>query len=236
MRSGSNGGSGRLGVLLVRNGSRLFTEMLAQALRSDPKLRLLSRPLTPEAAPAFCLDQRPDVVLIEATEAPAGSLRDLVQPIRGACDAAPVVLVADEMIDDSFLVAGLEAGASGIVDASGGITEVIKAVRAAAEGKRLVDPARLAAAIETAASAREQERRRTELLGLLSEREREVLANLVRGLRNSEIAERLSISPRTVEKHVHQILRKLEVGSRLAAVALLSELGEFTHEAMRGSV
>ena len=234
MRGGPNG-EGRVGVLLVRNGTRLFTEVLAEALKADPHLRLLTSPVTPEAAPAFCRKRRPDVVLIDATEAHAGSLRDLVRPIRGACDAAPVVLVADEVIDDFFLVAGLEAGASGIVDASSGIHEVINAVLVAAQGKRLVDPARLAIAVETAALTREHERRRTELLGLLSDREHEVLGLLARGLRNSEIAEQLMISPRTVEKHVHHILGKLQVGSRLAAVAVTSEIGELAHEPMRGT-
>jgi DNA-binding NarL/FixJ family response regulator len=94
---------------------------------------------------------------------------------------------------------------------------------------------RLANAVEGAARSRENERQRTELLGLLSDREREVLSHLVRGLRNSEIAQRLAISPRTVEKHVHHILGKLDVGSRLAAVALASELGELTHDLMRGT-
>ena len=233
MRGGN--GRGSVGVLLVRNGTRLFTEALAEALKKDPELRLLAPPITPDAAPRLCVQQRPDVVLIEATEAPAGSLRDLVRPIRGACDAAPVVLVADELIDDTFLVAGLEAGASGIVDASDGLDEVVTAVRAAAEGKRLVDTGRLAMAIEAAALARERERRRTELLGLLSDREREVLADLGRGLRNSEIAGHLGISPRTVEKHMNHILAKLQVRSRLAAVALAAEVGEVTYEAMRGT-
>jgi DNA-binding NarL/FixJ family response regulator len=121
------------------------------------------------------------------------------------------------------------------VDASAGIHEVLNAVRAAAAGKRLVDPQRLMDAIEASARSREQERRRTELVGLLSDREREVLSELVRGLRNSEIAERLTISPRTVEKHVHHILTKLQVRSRLAAVALASEMGELTYEPMRGT-
>ena len=95
------------------------------------------------------------------------------------------------------------------------MNEVVEAVRAAAQGKRPIDTTRLAGAIETAAHTREEVRQRHELLGLLSDRERQVLVFLRRGMRNSEIAHELSISPRTVEKHVHHILTKLEVGSRL---------------------
>jgi RNA polymerase sigma factor (sigma-70 family) len=236
MRGGTNGnGKARIGVLVVRNETRLFADALAEALKRETELRLLSPPLTAEAALEFCRRHHPDVVVIEATELPAASLRSLVRPIRGACDAAPVVLVADERIDDAFFVAGLEAGASGILDASSRIQEVLKAVRAAAAGQRIVDTQRLASAVEGAARSREYERKRTELIGLLSDREREVLSLLVQGLRNSEIAELLGISPRTVEKHVHHILGKLEVGSRLAAAALALELGEVTHEVMRGT-
>ena len=234
MRGGTNGKS-RVGVLVVRSETRLFADALAEAVKREAELRLLSPPLTAEAALEFCRHHHPDVIVIEATDLPAASLRPLVRPIRGACDAAPVLLVADENIDDTFFVAGLEAGASGILDASSRIQEVLKAVRAAAAGQRVVDKERLANAVESAARAREDERVRTELLGLLSDREREVLALLVRGLRNSEIAQRLAISPRTVEKHVHHILAKLDVGSRLAAVALASDLSELTHGFMRGT-
>ncbi len=234
MRGGTNS-KARIGVLVVRNETRLFAEVLAEALKRETELRLLSPPLTVEAALEFCRQHHPDVVVIEATELPAASLRPLVRPIRGACDAAPVLLVADERVDDDFFVAGLEAGASGILDASSRIQEVLKAVRAAAAGQRIVDSQRLANAVEGAARSRENERKRTELVGLLSEREREVLSLLVQGLRNSEIAERLAISPRTVEKHVHHILGKLDVRSRLAAAALAVELGEGTHEDMRGT-
>jgi DNA-binding NarL/FixJ family response regulator len=234
MRGRTNGKT-RIGVLVVRNETRLFADALAEALKRETELRLLSPPLTAEAALEFCRQHRPDVVVIDATELPAASLHPLVRPIRGACDAAPVVLVADERIDDAFFVAGLEAGASGILDASSSIQEVLKAVRAAASGQRIVDTQRLANAVEGAARSREHERKRTDLLGLLSQREREVLSLLGLGLRNSEIADRLGISPRTVEKHVHHILRKLDVGSRLAAVALASEMGELTHDLMRGT-
>jgi DNA-binding NarL/FixJ family response regulator len=234
LRGGMNGKT-RIGVLVVRNDTRLFADALAEAVKRETELRLLSPPLTADAALEFCRQHHPDVVVIEATELPAASLRPLVRPIRGACDAAPVLLVADGRIDDEFFVAGLEAGASGILDASSRIQEVLKAVRAAAAGQRIVDAQRLANAVEGAARSREDERQRTERIGLLSDREREVLSLLVRGLRNSEIAESLTISPRTVEKHVHHILSKLQVRSRLAAVALASEMGELAYEPMRGT-
>jgi RNA polymerase sigma factor (sigma-70 family) len=234
--SGGNSGATAVDVLIVRNETPLFSDVLAQALSADRGMHLLAPPVDPQAALGACRRYHPDVVVIEATQTPTVGLGDLVRPIRGACDPAAILLVFDEVMDDELLVAGLEAGAAGIVDASAGMDDVVEAVAAAAEGERLVDSARLASAVETAARSREEERKRDELLGLLSDRENEVLECLCRGKSNTEIARELSISPRTVEKHVHHILEKLRVRSRLAAVALATELGDHTHPWMRGSV
>jgi len=224
-----------IGVLLVRNETVLFTDALAKAMDSDPSVRLISKPLSLAEALELCKEQRPEVVLLEASEMSEGSVSGSVQRLSRACDEAPVILLADSEVDDSFLVAGMEAGARGIVDGTARIGEVVGAVQAAAAGRRVVDQDRFVTAVEVTARLREGERKRTELLGLLSEREREILAELDRGLRNSDIAERLRISPRTVEKHVHNILVKLEVSSRLAAVALARETGGPAYRPMRGT-
>jgi DNA-binding NarL/FixJ family response regulator len=232
---GDDNGAAAVGVLLVRNETPLFSDVLARAMQGDRRLHLLAPPVDPQAAPRACRRYHPDVVVVEATQASTATLGDLVQPIRGACDAAAVVFILDEVIDDAFLVAGLEAGAAGIVDASAKLEEVVETVRTAAEGKRLVDSTRLATAVEAAARVRESEQKRVELLELLSDREREVLGCLTKGKSNSEIAQELSISPRTVENHVHNILAKLEVGSRWAAVALATDMGGTAHPEMRGT-
>jgi DNA-binding NarL/FixJ family response regulator len=183
----------------------------------------------------FCIRHHPDVVLIEATEASGGSLRRLVSSIAGACHGSPVVLLADELIDDAFLVAGVEAGAFGIVDGMAGIGEVVRAVQAAAAGRRLVDLERFLSAVETTARAREDGRDLAERVRQLTDREWEILVCLTDGLRNSEVARRLSISPRTVDKHVQHILRKLGARSRLHAVVLAARMEDATYGSMRGT-
>ena len=229
------GGGARTNILVIRHETTLFTDVLARALASESSVHLLSQPLTVDEALEFCISRHPDVVLIEATEASGGSLRPLVSSITAACGGSPVVLLADELIADDFLVAGIEGGAFGIVDGAAGIEEVLRSVHAAAAGRRLVDTERFLSAVESTARAREDERDLAERFHLLTDREREVLACLTEGLPNSEIAGRLAISPRTVDKHVEHILQKLNARSRLHAVALAAQMLDATHGPMRGT-
>lgn len=213
-----------IGVLLVRNETPLFMDTMVKALASEPSVHLPSPPLTEDAAAAFCARNRPDVVLIEATEASAASLQGFVRSIVAACDPAPVILVADARIDDSFLVAGLQAGAFGIVDGIGEIEDVLRVIHEAANGTKVVDTHRFLSAAPVAAQQREEERHLLERKRLSTDREREVPQLLGEGLNTEEVAERLSISPRTVEKHVQHIIRKLEVDSRLQAVVMAARM------------
>jgi DNA-binding NarL/FixJ family response regulator len=234
MRARGNGGA-RIDVLVVRNGTTLFTDVLARALASEPSVHLLSHPLTVDEALEFCIRRHPDVVLVEATETSGGSLRRLVSSLTGACDGSPVVLIADGLIDDAFLVAGVEGGAFGIVDGTAGIGEVFRAMRGAAAGHRLVDSDQFLSAVESTARARDAGLDLAERVRQLTDRENEVLACLTEGLGNAEIAGRLAISPRTVDKHVEHILRKLDARSRLHAVALAARVQDVTYGSVRGS-
>ena len=144
-----------------------------------------------------------------------GSVRGSVRTLAQACDGAPVILLADSEVDDSFLVASCEAGASGIVDGKARGRGGGGAVEAAAAGHRIVDLDRFVTAVEVTARAREVKRDREERTDQLTERERDVMRCLARAMSNADIAARLSISPRTVDKHVQHILQKLGVKSRL---------------------
>lgn len=228
-------GQDAIGVLLVRNETVLFTDALAVAMDSEPSVRLLSRPLSLEEALELCKEQRPEVVILEASEMSEGSVRGLVRTLALACDEAPVILLADSEVDDSFLVAGMEAGARGIVDGTARIGEVVGAVQAAAAGERFVDRDRFVTAVEVTARARELRRARAERTSQLTPRERDVMGYLGQAMSNADIAERLSISTRTVEKHVQHVLHKLGLKSRLAAAILAARMRDPAEGDMRGT-
>jgi DNA-binding NarL/FixJ family response regulator len=223
-----------VGVLVIRSETLLFSDALARAIDAEPSVHLLSRPVTIREALELCRETRPEVVLLDVSGMSEGSVRGSVRSLDRACDA-PVILLADSEVDDSFLVAGVEAGASGIVDGKARVDEVVGAVGAAAAGHHIVDLDRFITAVEVTARAREVKRAREERTDQLTDRERDVLTCLARAMSNADIADRLSISPRTVDKHVQHILQKLGVKSRLAAVILASRMGDLTNSGMRGT-
>jgi DNA-binding NarL/FixJ family response regulator len=129
----------------------------------------------------------------------------------------------------------MEAGARGIVDGTARIEEVVGAVQAAAAGHRVVDQDRFVTAVEVTARARERKRDRAERTSQLTQRERDVMGFLGQAMSNADIADRLSISPRTVDKHVQHIIRKLGVKSRLGVAILASRMGESTEDDALGT-
>jgi DNA-binding NarL/FixJ family response regulator len=149
----------------------------------------------------------PDVVLVHLDLPDPDALAG-AKAIR-ALDPAAIVLVLCAERDQEHAAATLRAGASGwlVDDASG--TELARAVLAAAQGRAVLPAAALNSVADPVA---------------LTDREREVYGLVCRGLRDKQIAERLVISVKTVEKHVGAVLRK--TGSRNRTELASLSLGE----------
>jgi NarL family two-component system response regulator LiaR len=107
----------------------------------------------------------------------------------------------------------LQAGAIGYLLKDVSADELVQAIRAAHAGRSTLSPEAAQALVHAASQPPAP--------GLdLTEREREVLALMVEGLNNTQIAARLTVSPSTVKSHVSNILAKLGVASRTEAVSL----------------
>jgi DNA-binding NarL/FixJ family response regulator len=113
--------------------------------------------------------------------------------------------------DHDLLFSGLDSGAQGYALKDGTPRELVEALAAVAEGGMYVDP-RLRPALLS--------RRSTERLPTLSNREREVLDLLARGLTGEQAAERLVLSSETVKTHVRNAMNKLEANTRVHAIAI----------------
>jgi DNA-binding NarL/FixJ family response regulator len=163
-----------------------------------------------------------DLVIMDARMKHMGGA-EATRRLRARADGPPV-LVLTTFDDDEILSASLRAGASGfqLKDAPG--EDLIRSARTVAEGGAWLDPtvtARVLAAYRTSTPTRSDG---TRIAGL-TDREREVLALMGRGLSNAEIAGDLSISEVTVKSHVGHIFNKLDLRDRAAAIVFAFDHG-----------
>ena len=184
---------------------------LATFLKVFDDLQLAGEAENGEAAIQLCGEILPDVVLM-----------DMVMPDMDGATATRAIrqqfpqvqVIALTSFKEGDLVKNaLQAGAIAYLLKDLSADELAQAIRAAHAGRATLSPEAAQALIETANQSLEP--------GLaLTEREREVLALMVEGLNNTQIAARLTVSPSTIKSHVSNILAKLGVASRTEAVSL----------------
>ena len=173
------------------------------------------------------------VEVVEATE-PDVVLMDVRMPdvdgIEGArrvlarCPGVKVVVLTT-FDEDEYVEAALRAGVSGFLLKVAPPERLIDAVRTVAAGGGLLDPGVTRRVIESFAAAPPLRTRRAETLEALTERERDVLRLIGRGLSNSEIAAELYLGETTVKTHVSNVLAKLGLRDRVQAVVAAYETG-----------
>jgi len=184
---------------------------LAAFLKVFDDLQLAGEAESGEAAIQLCGDILPDVVLMDMVMPDmdgATATRAIRQQFPGV-----QVIALTSFKEGDLVKNALQAGAIGYLLKDLSADELAQAIRAAHAGRATLSPEAAQALIETANQSLEP--------GLaLTEREREVLALMVEGLNNTQIAARLTVSPSTIKSHVSNILAKLGVASRTEAVSL----------------
>jgi NarL family two-component system response regulator LiaR len=188
---------------VVRGGLRLF-------LLAFEDLELVGEANNGEEALRLCEQTQPDVALMDLVMPGVDGIQ-ATQLIRE--DYPQIQVIALTSFDEEDLVQrALEAGAISYLLKNVSASELAAAIRAAHAGRPTLAPEAAQALIESTRPSR---------LGHdLTDREREVLAVMIEGMSNAEIAECLTISRSTVKFHVSSILSKLGVSSRAEAVSL----------------
>jgi two-component system, NarL family, response regulator LiaR len=189
---------------VVRSGLKAFLmvfddmELVGEASNGQEAIHLIER-------------AQPDVVLMDLIM-PDMDGAATTKAIRGRWPQVQVVALTSFREDD-LVKSALQAGAIGYLLKNVGADDLADAIRAAYAGRPTLAP--------EAAQVLIQASRQPAQPGYdLTEREREVLSLLVKGMSNNEIADRLVVSRSTVKFHVSSILSKLGVSSRTEAVAL----------------
>src|SRR4051794_25280214 len=199
---------------LVRAGLRMF-------LSAQPDIEVVGEAADGREAVEAVAHHRPDVVLMDVRMPNL----DGVEATRliTAAQNAPRVLVLTTFDLDEIVYEALRAGASGFLLKDASEERLTTAIRVIAEGGSMFAPSVTRRLIEE--FARRPVTGPTPDVRGLTEREREVLAQVAKGLSNAEIASALFVSENTVKTHVARVLMKLGLRDRVQAVVLAYETG-----------
>jgi DNA-binding NarL/FixJ family response regulator len=204
---------------LVRTGFRMIVD-------AQPDMRVVGEAGDGVEAIDRTRELTPDVVLLDIRMPRLDGLEAL--PRLAAGPRAPRVIVLTTFDLDEYVFEALERGASGFLLKGAPAEQLLAGIRAAAAGDALIDASVTRRLIARFVARRPAEGSHGGDLGALTEREREVLELLARGLSNSEIADRLVVSGATVKTHVAHVLAKLGLRDRVQAVILAYEAGLVT--------
>jgi DNA-binding NarL/FixJ family response regulator len=194
--------------VLIADDHGVVRDGLAGVIAAQPDLEVVATAENGAEAVESCRSSQPDVVLMDL-EMP---VLDGIEATRGIREERPetAVLVLTSFADARRITAALDAGAAGYLLKDASAEDVVRGIRAAAQGGAPLDPQAARLLLEA--------REAPDPLEAISPREREVFALLLDGLPNKVIAQQLGISEKTVKTHLTHIFRELGVTDRLQAV------------------
>ncbi|MEV0616358.1 response regulator transcription factor [Nonomuraea sp. NPDC050404] len=215
-----NGDGNKISVLVAEDQDLLRSSLL-ELIATDPRLDPTGEARDGREAVAAASRLRPDVVLMDI-RMPIMDGLDATHAICAALPRTKVVILTTFDLDE-YVYEALRAGATGFLLKNAGTEEILRAVHIAHEGNAMLAPEVTRRMIAGLAAGKA--RPRPERLAGLSERERDVVAAIVRGLSNDEIAAALFLSRATVKTYLSRLFLKLGVRDRTQLVILAYESG-----------
>jgi DNA-binding NarL/FixJ family response regulator len=207
--------------LLLVDDERLVRSGFRAILSREPGIAVVGEAENGGAAVEACARLEPDVVLMDVRMPGMDGLEATRQIVAGA--NPPRVVVLTTFDNDEYVYEALRVGASGFLLKDAPEDRLVAAVRVAADGGSMFAPSVTRTLIEAFAGRRGAGAPSD--AAELTEREREVLRLLARGLSNAEIAGELVVSEHTAKTHIAHILSKLGLRSRTQAVVFAYEHG-----------
>ena len=198
---------------LVRTGFRMIVQ-------SQLDMQVVGEATDGREAVDLIRRERPDVVLMDIRMPNL----DGIAATKQVSDTTKVVILTTFELDE-YVFDALAAGASAFLLKAAPPEDLIRAIRVVAQGDALLAPSVTKKLIEEFAKRPERTINKSKELEALTDREREVMGEVARGLTNAEIAQSLHVSETTVKTHVAHLLDKLGLRDRVQAVILAYESG-----------
>jgi DNA-binding NarL/FixJ family response regulator len=192
---------------------------LSALLASVPSLIVAGTASTGREAIRAAVMLRPDVLVMDIQMPDLGGIAATAEVARAAPDVAVLMLTMFD--EDDSVFAAMRAGARGYLLKGAQQDEIVRAIHAVAAGEAIFGPAIARRVLGLAAAPPVHSVPFPGLTG----RERQVLDLIAAGVRNPEIAQRLSIAPKTVANHIATIFAKLQVADRNQAIIRARDVG-----------
>jgi DNA-binding NarL/FixJ family response regulator len=207
-------------VVLVDDDA-LIREGLRMIIDQTRDLEVVATAGNGEEALSISAEHRPDVILMDVRM----PVLDGIEATRRitVAEAAPRVIILTTFELDEYVFEALRAGASGFLLKRTEPEQLVEAIRVVARGEALLSPSVTRRLIEE--FTRRPQTGSGERLTMLTDREREVLVLIARGLSNQELAEQLFIADNTVKTHIKRIFTKLGARDRAQAIVIAYECG-----------
>lgn len=206
--------------ILIADDHPMFRFGIRALLSAEPDTEVIGEATNGQEAVNLAASLKPDLILMDINLPQLNGLEATRQILKHNPDIGILIIT---MFEDDTIFAALQAGARGYILKGAEGEETLRAIRAAANGESIFSPSvaqRLSQffAQSSAGNAKEPFQE-------LTHRERDILKLIAKGLTNAAIAERLSLSPKTVRNQVSIIFSKLQVTDRAEAIIKAREAG-----------
>jgi DNA-binding NarL/FixJ family response regulator len=201
----------------------LVRTALQMVITDTPDLDVVGEAGTGAEAVQLAENVHPDVVVMDIRMPGTDGIQATRLITAGPSAARVVVLTTFD--DDDYVYAALRAGASGFLVKDMALDDILAAIRVVAAGDALIAPSVTRRLIEEFASRPEPAPQQRQAVDGITEREREVLTLVGRGMSNTEIAADMFISVATVKTYVTRLLAKLAARDRVHLVIIAYETG-----------
>jgi DNA-binding NarL/FixJ family response regulator len=204
--------------IVIADDHRLFREGLRRLLELEDDLEIVGEAKDGAEAVDLILTTDPDVVLLDINM-PKMDGGEVIKRLRGSNIHSKFMAIT--AYDDEEHLANLSAqGINGYILKSSSIPDLLAALRSVSNGESYVDP-KVAGKLLSSFKRKEE----SDVMQLLTQREKEVLFWLSQGFNNLEISAKMVLSEKTVKNHVSHLLKKLNLNDRTQAAVLAWRMG-----------